>query len=102
MLLRRKGTASINQTLRFALPAHSYQSVQKVKTIKNHSAPYWDPYLEEAEHLRHTDEIKQIYAKRKGTIERVFAGRKKSMVCGGQTYEALKNCPCRRCLPSLQ
>ncbi len=36
----------------------------------------WDEYVEEANHLRHFDEIKQIYAKRKETIERVFANAK--------------------------
>ncbi|GIN61274.1 hypothetical protein J27TS8_12670 [Robertmurraya siralis] len=36
----------------------------------------WEAYIEEAEHLRHNDEIKQIYAKRKETIERAFADAK--------------------------
>ncbi|WP_025692963.1 hypothetical protein [Paenibacillus zanthoxyli] len=32
----------------------------------------WAEYLEEADHLRHTLENKQLYAKQKETIERVF------------------------------
>jgi len=36
----------------------------------------WQIYLDEADHLRHTEENKQIYAKRKETIERVFADLK--------------------------
>ncbi|PAE20008.1 hypothetical protein CHH80_13910, partial [Bacillus sp. 7504-2] len=35
--------------------------------------PIGEACIEEAEHLCHNDEIKQIYAKRKKTIERVFA-----------------------------
>ncbi len=33
-------------------------------------------YVEETEHLRHHFEIKEIYAKSKETIERVFADAK--------------------------
>ncbi|QDQ02762.1 hypothetical protein FOH38_21195 [Lysinibacillus fusiformis] len=36
----------------------------------------WETYVEEAEHLRHSYDIKQIYAKRKETIERVFTDAK--------------------------
>ena len=36
----------------------------------------WQDYLDEAEHLRHTIKNKEIYAKRKETIERVFADLK--------------------------
>ena len=36
----------------------------------------WARYMEEAEHLRHTDLNKEIYARRKETIERVFADMK--------------------------
>ncbi|TWV12367.1 transposase, partial [Klebsiella quasipneumoniae] len=36
----------------------------------------WQDHLDEADHLRHTEENKQIYAKRKETIERVFADLK--------------------------
>jgi hypothetical protein len=43
------------------------------KLIQRH---VWEQYLEEADHLRHTQENKNIYAKRKETIERVFADAK--------------------------
>ncbi|WP_425348928.1 transposase, partial [Halalkalibacter urbisdiaboli] len=36
----------------------------------------WQDALDEAEHLRHTEVNKEIYAKRKETIERVFADLK--------------------------
>ncbi|WP_202078814.1 IS1182 family transposase [Caldalkalibacillus salinus] len=36
----------------------------------------WQDYLDEVEHLRHTDKNKEIYAMRKETIERVFADLK--------------------------
>jgi transposase len=36
----------------------------------------WQDYLDEAEHLRHTEKNKQIYKQRKETIERVFADMK--------------------------
>lgn len=36
----------------------------------------WQEYVEEADHLRHNPEVKEIYAKRKETIERVFADAK--------------------------
>jgi hypothetical protein len=43
------------------------------KLISRH---IWAHYVEEAEHLRHTDLNKEIYARRKETIERVFADMK--------------------------
>ncbi len=36
----------------------------------------WQDYLDVAEDLRHNHEIKEIYGKRKETIERVFADAK--------------------------
>jgi hypothetical protein len=36
----------------------------------------WQDYLDEVGHLRHTRENREIYAKRKETIERVFADLK--------------------------
>lgn len=44
-----------------------------MKQIHRH---IWQDYLDEAEHLRHTDVNKQIYKQRKETIERVFADMK--------------------------
>jgi hypothetical protein len=49
------------------------QSRQHIKMIHRH---IWEDYLEEANHLRHTEENKKIYAQRKETIERVFADAK--------------------------
>ena len=40
------------------------------KTIQRH---LWEKYIEETEAIRHSDEWKEIYPKRKETIERVFA-----------------------------
>ena len=44
-------------------------SKNKNKVVVRH---VWSKYLEEAEHLRHVPEIRDIYKKRKETIERVF------------------------------
>ncbi|WP_206197181.1 hypothetical protein [Peribacillus frigoritolerans] len=39
--------------------------------------------IEEADHLRHHQDVKHILAIRKETIERVLEMQKKSMVCVG-------------------
>ncbi|HLO13016.1 MAG TPA: IS1182 family transposase, partial [Pseudoneobacillus sp.] len=57
------------------------------KLIQRH---IWESYVEEAEHLRHTFEIKQIYAKRKETIERVFADAKEKHGMRWTTLRGLK------------
>ncbi len=46
--------------------------------------------MEEAEHLRHSYDIKQIYAKRKETIERVFADAKEKHGMRWTTLRGLK------------
>ncbi|WP_079411158.1 transposase [Alkalithermobacter paradoxus] len=43
------------------------------KVVSRH---VWEEYLEEAEHLRHTNYNKKVYALRSQTIERVFADLK--------------------------
>ena len=48
-------------------------SKQYKKIIHRH---LWENSLEEVEHLRHRQDVKQIYAKRKETVERVFADAK--------------------------
>ncbi|WP_059171254.1 IS1182 family transposase [Bacillus sp. FJAT-27445] len=63
------------------------ESKNHQKLIQRH---IWEPYLEEAEHLRHTHEIKQIYAKRKETIERVFADAKEKHGMRWTTLRGLK------------
>lgn len=49
------------------------ESKNHTKQIHRH---IWQDYLDEAEHLRHTNKNKELYAKRKETIERVFADLK--------------------------
>ncbi|MGQ9558136.1 MAG: IS1182 family transposase [Desulfurispora sp.] len=49
------------------------ESKDVTKRISRH---IWAEYVEEAEHLRHTEENKRLYAMRKETIERVFADAK--------------------------
>ena len=48
-------------------------SKNQTKVVTRH---IWAKYVEEAEHLRHTIEIREVYKKRKETIERVFADAK--------------------------
>lgn len=51
------------------------KSKKHEKVIMRH---IWEKDREEAEHVRHTDEWKKIYPKRKETIERVFADAKEN------------------------
>ncbi len=51
------------------------QSKNYTKVVTRH---IWEPYLEEAEEVRHTLEYRNIYGLRKETIERVFADCKES------------------------
>jgi len=50
----------------------------------------WQEYVEEADHLRHKQEVKEIYAKRKETIERVFADAKEKHGMRWTTLRGLK------------
>ena len=52
------------------------QCTESKDTMKRVSRHIWADYLEEVEHLRHTEANKQIYNQRKETIERVFADMK--------------------------
>ena len=63
------------------------QSQSHQKFIHRH---VWEEYMEEAEHLRHTEENKMIYAKRKETIERVFADAKEKHGMRWTTLRGLK------------
>jgi transposase len=63
------------------------QSKNHQKQIQRH---VWEEYLEEAEHLRHTEENKLIYARRKETIERVFADAKEKHGMRWTTLKGLK------------
>ncbi|NRD80431.1 IS1182 family transposase [Bacillus sp. BRMEA1] len=69
------------------LLAQCTQSQNHQKLIQRH---IWEPYLEEAEHLRHTEENKIIYARRKETIERVFADAKEKHGMRWTTLRGLK------------
>lgn len=46
-----------------------------VKTVTRH---IWEPYLEICEEIRHTDGMKELYAQRKETIERLFGTAKEN------------------------
>ncbi len=63
------------------------ESKHHQKLIQRH---IWASYVEEAEHLRHSYDIKQIYAKRKETIERVFADAKEKHGKRWTTLRGLK------------
>jgi hypothetical protein len=63
------------------------ESKNHQKLIQRH---IWEAYVEEAEHLRHSVEIKQIYAKRKETIESVFAVAKEKHGMRWTTLRGLK------------
>lgn len=63
------------------------QSQNKMKMVHRH---LWEEYLEEAEHLRHTEKNKEMYAKRKETIERVFADAKEKHGMRWTTLRGLK------------
>ncbi len=66
----------------------STESNNHQKLIQRH---IWEAYIEEAEHLRHHGEIKQIYAKRKEMIERVLADAKEKHGMRWTTLRGLKN-----------
>lgn len=65
--------------------------INKCTNSKNHqkliTRHIWQEYLEEADHLRHKADIKEIYKKRKETIERVFADAKEKH---GMRYTKLR------------
>lgn len=63
------------------------QSQNHQKMIQRH---IWEGYVEEADHLRHQKDIKDIYARRKETIERVFADAKEKHGMRWTTLRGLK------------
>ncbi|EGD50183.1 transposase [Thermoanaerobacter ethanolicus JW 200] len=71
------------------------QSKDYTKRIFRH---IWEGYVEEAEHLRHTPYCKEVYERRKETIERVFADLKEKHGLRWTTLRGKENCPCKRCL----
>lgn len=69
------------------LLAQCTESKNHQKVVTRH---VWQEYLEEADHLRHHDEVKAIYMKRKETIERVFADAKEKHGMRWTTLRGLK------------
>jgi hypothetical protein len=63
------------------------QSKNHQKLIQRH---IWEGYVEEADHLRHTKEVKEIYARRKESVERVFADAKEKHGMRWTTVRGLK------------
>ncbi|MDF2607962.1 MAG: transposase [Bacillales bacterium] len=63
------------------------ESKNHQKLIQRH---IWEGYVEEADHLRHTNEVKEIYARRKESIERVFADAKEKHGMRWTTLRGLK------------
>ena len=62
-------------------------SKNQQKLIQRH---IWQDYLDVVEDLRHHHEIKEIYGKRKETVERVFAGAKEKYGMRWTTLRGLK------------
>jgi transposase len=67
--------------------AQCTESKDHQKVVTRH---IWQEYVEEADHLRHHKEVKPIYAKRKETIERVFADAKEKHGMRWTTLRGLK------------
>ena len=51
------------------------QSKDHVKTVSRH---IWEPYMERCEEIRQTRGMKEVYGRRKETIERIFATAKEN------------------------
>lgn len=64
--------------------AHQMQKMKK--TIKRH---IWQHYIEMAEDIRHTPKYRELYKKRKETIERVFADAKEKHAMRFTQYRGL-------------
>ncbi|MCG3229748.1 IS1182 family transposase [Bacillus subtilis] len=67
--------------------ARCTESKDHQKVVTRH---IWQEYVEEADHLRYHAEVKEIYAKRKETIERVFADGKEKHGMRWTTLRGLK------------
>ncbi|SGI86433.1 Transposase domain (DUF772) [Mycobacterium tuberculosis] len=63
------------------------QSQAHQKLVQRH---VWEEHVEEADHLRHHQDVKPIYEKRKETIERVFADAKEKHGMRWTTLRGLK------------
>ena len=69
--------------------AQCIHSKDHQKVVTRH---IWQEYVEEADHLRHHKDVKPIYAKRKETIERIFANEKEKHGMRWTTLRGLKRC----------
>ncbi|MBM7705570.1 hypothetical protein JOD03_000453 [Chryseomicrobium aureum] len=63
------------------------QAAKPQKLIQRH---IWEDYLELSEDLRHHHEIKEVYNRRKETIERVFADAKEKHGMRWTTLRGIK------------
>ncbi len=86
----KKGTENTNlqkicKSCRYLSMCTESKNHQKVVTRH-----VWQNHLEEVEHLRQHQHVKQIYAKRKETVERVFADAKEKHGMRWTTLRGLK------------
>ncbi|SFM37871.1 Transposase DDE domain-containing protein [Psychrobacillus psychrodurans] len=84
---KRQYKSDPTQCAKCLLLAQCTSSKDHRKIIERH---IWAEYVEEADHLRHQNEIKQIYARRKETIERVFADAKEKHCMRWTTLRGIK------------
>jgi transposase len=84
---KRQYKSNPTQCVNCPLLAQCTSSKDHRKIIERH---IWAHHVEEADHLRHQNDIKQIYAKRKETIERVFADAKEKHGMRWTTLRGLK------------
>lgn len=84
---KRQYKSNPTQCASCPLLAQCTNSKDHRKIIEHH---IWAHHVEEAEHLRHQDDIKQIYARRKETIERVFADAKEKHGMRWTTLRGIK------------
>jgi len=84
---KRQYKSDPTQCAECPLLAQCTSSKDHRKIIERH---IWAEYVEEADHLRHQNEIKQIYARRKETIERVFADAKEKHGMRWTTLRGIK------------
>ena len=84
---KRQYKSDPTQCAKCPLLAQCTSSKDHRKIIERH---IWADYVEEADHLRHQNEIKQIYARRKETIERVFADAKEKHGMRWTTLRGIK------------
>nr|WP_106780801.1 IS1182 family transposase [Lysinibacillus timonensis] len=84
---KRQYKSNPTQCATCPLLAQCTNSKDHRKVIERH---IWEHHVEEADHLRHQNDIKQIYARRKETIERVFADAKEKHGMRWTTLRGIK------------